>query len=264
MANPPSHLRVSRSESGLVTVVLDYPERRNAMSVPMTEAWATTMAELATDPDVRAVLVTGAGGAFCSGGDTGWIGGDPDATVPELRAKMSAFYRAWLSVRDLPVPTIAAIDGAAVGAGAALALACDVRVASPRAVFSVPFLRLGIHPGMATTFLLRDVAGSAVARDLLLTGRRIDAEQMLRMGLVTDVLDGSDFLAEATDRADLMAAGAPIAARLTTVALRRNLLGIADSLEWEALAQPVTMATEDLFEGLAAQREKRPAQFRGR
>ena len=206
---------------------------------------------------VRAVMVTGAGGAFCSGGDTGWIGGDPDASVAELRDKMLPFYRTWLSIRELEVPTMAAIDGAAIGAGAALALACDVRVASPRALFAVPFLRLGIHPGMGTTMLLRSVAGDAVARDLLLTGRRIGSAGCSRMGLVTDVLDQEDFVAAACDRAALLAAGAPIATRLTTVALRRRPTSLAEALDWEALAQPITMATEDLHEGLAAQRERR-------
>lgn len=264
MADTPTHLRVSRTDSGVVILTLDYPERRNAMSAAMTEAWARAVAEIRADPSARAVLVTGAGGAFCSGGDTGWIGGDPDATVAQLRHKMLPFYRTWLAIRDLEIPTLAAIDGAAVGAGAAVALACDVRVASPRASFSVPFLRLGIHPGMATTFLLREVAGVAVARDLLLTGRRVGSADMLRMGIVTEVLGGEDdgeadrgeadagFAAAALHRAELMAAGAPIATALTKVALRSGAARSFDeALDWESLAQPITMATDDLHEGLA-------------
>lgn len=277
MADTPTHLRVSRTDTGVVILTLDYPQRRNAMSAAMTEAWARAIADIRDDAAVRAVMVTGAGGAFCSGGDTGWIGGDPDATVDELRHKMLPFYRTWLSIRDLEVPTLAAIDGAAVGAGAAIALACDVRVASSRASFSVPFLRLGIHPGMATTFLLREVAGVAVARDLLLTGRRVGAAEMLRMGIVTDILGGDDdgeadrgeadagFAAAAQHRADLLAAGAPIATGLTKVALRAgSARSFDEAIDWESLAQPITMATEDLHEGLAAQRERRPARFTGR
>ncbi|MFI0433545.1 MAG: enoyl-CoA hydratase/isomerase family protein [Candidatus Nanopelagicales bacterium] len=264
MDDTPMHLRVDRRPDGLAVLTLDYPERRNAMSDAMTASWARAVAELRADRDVRAVLVTGAGGAFCSGGDTGWIGGDPDATVAELRDKMLPFYRTWLGIRELEVPTMAAIDGPAIGAGAALALACDVRVASERAVFAVPFLRLGIHPGMGTTMLLRSVAGDAMARDLLLTGRRIGAADMLRTGIVTDVLAGEDFVATAVERAALMAAGAPIATRLTTVALRRQPTSLAEAIDWEALAQPITMATEDLHEGLAAQRERRVPEFRGR
>jgi enoyl-CoA hydratase len=277
MANTPPHLRVSRAESGVMILTLDNPERRNAMSASMTSAWSDAIAHAAADPGVRAVLVTGANGVFCSGGDTGWIGADPDATVAELRAKMLPFYRTWLSIRSLEVPTLAAIDGAAVGAGAALALACDVRVVSRRASFSVPFTRLGIHPGMATSFLLREVAGVAVARDLLLTGRRIDAEQMLRLGVATDLLpspgaasaeapdEPADFLAAAIDRAEQIAAAAPIATRLTKVALQSGAArSFEETIDWEAIAQPVTMATADLQEGLAAQRERRSPRFTGR
>jgi len=273
MANTPTHLRVSHTDSGVAILTLDYPERRNAMSASMTQAWVAAVAELAGDPNVRAVMVTGAAGAFCSGGDTGWIGGDPDASVSELRAKMLPFYRSWLSIRDLEVPTLAAIDGPAVGAGAALALACDVRVVSRRASFSVPFTRLGIHPGMGTTYLLREVAGVAVARDLLLTGRRIRSEEMLRLGIATEMLPAEEndaapadaFHSAAVARAESMAAGAPVATRLTKIALQSGgSRTLAEAIDWEAVAQPVTMATEDLHEGLAAQRERRAPRFTGR
>ncbi len=265
MTDTPVHLRYATSASGVATLTLDYPERRNAMSAAMTEQWVSAIAQIEADPSVRAVLVTGAGDAFCSGGDTGWIGGDPDASVTELRDRMMPFYRAWLSIRDLEIPTIAAINGPAVGAGAAVALACDIRVASSRASFSVPFVKLGIHPGMATTFLLADVAGAAVARDLLLTGRRIGAGEMADLGIVTSVFDESEFAEEAAARAEALAAGAPIAARLTKVALRHGGAPTLDeAIQWEALAQPITLATSDLQEGLAAQRERRPAIFRGR
>ncbi len=277
MADTPAHLRTSHTESGVLILTLDYPERRNAMSASMTSAWSDAIAHAAADPGVRAVMVTGANGVFCSGGDTGWIGADPDASVAELRAKMLPFYRTWLAIRSLQVPTLAAIDGAAVGAGAALALACDIRVVSRRASFSVPFTRLGIHPGMASTFLLREVAGVAVARDLLLTGRRVDAKQMVQLGIATDILpepqgeaaeqlsDPADFLAAATARAEQLAAGAPIATQLTKIALQSGAArSIEEAIDWEAVAQPVTMATADLQEGLAAQRERRTPRFTGR
>lgn len=265
MVDTPEHLRVSRTDDGVVILTLDYPERRNAMSTAMTEAWAAALDDIAADQSVRAVVVTGANGVFCSGGDTGWIGGDPDASVTELRDKMRPFYRTWLAIRELEVPTLAAIDGAAVGAGAAVALACDVRVASPRASFAVPFTALGLHPGMATTYLLREVAGVAVARDLLLTNRRINADDMLRMGIVTELVDDDDFNAAVLRRASAAAAGAPIATRLTKVALRAgSARSFDEALDWEAVAQPVTMATADLHEGLAARAERRPPRFIGR
>lgn len=258
-------LRVVHRPDGVVLVTLDHPARRNMMSLPMTHAWAATMADLRGDPAVRCVVVTGAGTAFCSGGDTGWLGADPHASVSDLRERMLPFYRAWLSVRDLSVPTVAALNGPAIGAGACLALACDLRYAAASARMSVPFTRLGLHSGMAATWLLPDVAGTAVARDLLLTGRTLDAEQMLSRGLVSDVLPDEGFLEAVLDLAGAVAAAAPVATRLTTAALRGGgPASFEAALQWEALAQPVTLATDDLQEGLAAAREKRPPRFAGR
>jgi enoyl-CoA hydratase len=259
------HLEAALHTDGVVRVTLAQPERRNAMSDRMTEAWPELMEELRVDPGVRAVVLTGAGRAFCSGGDIGWIGGEPDASVVDLRRRMLAFYDGWLSIRRLEVPTLAAINGAAVGAGAALALACDLRYAAASARFSVPFAALGLHPGMLTTWLLPEVVGMAAARDLLLTGRMIDAEEMLRLGLVSSVSGDDGFLDGVLHAAHAIAAGAPVATRLTKVALAQG--GHADyeaARQWEGLAQSVTLATEDLLEGLAAAREKRPPRFTGR
>ncbi len=259
------HLRVQRMASGLVVVTLDYPDRRNAMSAPMTAAWGRLAEAIKGDPTVRSVVVTGAGSAFCSGGDTGWIGGDPDATVDELRTRMIAFYRTWLSMRDVPVPVIAAINGAAVGAGACIALAADIRIGSENAKFAVPFLKLGMHPGMATTYLLPEVVGVAAARDLLFTGRVVDARRMLELGIVSDVLPADRFVEAAIELGEAVAGTAPVATKLTKAALLRGGMGSLDEcIQWEAIAQPMTLATTDLQEGLAAAREKRPPKFQGR
>ena len=260
-----THLRLERPTSGVAMLVLDLPEMRNAMSDEMTASWIRAVDHLAGDPQVRAVVVTGEGTAFCSGGNTGWIAGEPDATVDQLRTRMIAFYRAWLSIRRLEVPTIAAVNGPAIGAGLCLALACDLRYAAAGARLGVPFLKLGMHAGMAATYLLPDVVGDAHARDLLLTGRTVQDEEALRLGLVSGVLPAEGFLEAVLGTAAGIAANAPIATRLTTVALRVG--GHADfdaALQWEALAQPVTLATEDLQEGIRAAREKRPPVFRNR
>ena len=258
------HLRVERRADGVVVLTLDNPDRRNAMSDAMTAAWVRAVDDLAGDRGVRAVVVTGAGSAFCSGGDTSWIAGEPDASVDALRERMLPFYRAWLSIRRLEVPTIAAINGPAIGAGLCLALACDLRYAGRRARLGVPFVRLGMHAGMAATYLLPNVVGDAAARDLLLTGRTVDADEALRLGLVSRVLPDEELLDTVLETAGGIAATAPVASRLTTVALRGG--GHADfetALQWEALAQPVTLATADLQEGVAAAREKRPPRFTG-
>src|SRR3954453_18281203 len=154
------HLQVERPSAGVALLTLDNPDLRNAMSDEMTASWAAAMAELAADRSLRAVVVTGAGSAFCSGGDTSWIAGEPEATVDELRTRMLPFYRAWLSILTLEVPTLAAVNGPAtragngpaIGAGLCLALACDVRYAATGARLGAPFVRLGMHPGMGATW----------------------------------------------------------------------------------------------------------------
>ncbi len=259
------HLRVDRRDDGVAVLTLDNPDQRNAMSDEMTASWVAAVDDLAADRDLRAVVVTGAGSAFCSGGNTGWIASEPDATVDHLRTRMVAFYRAWLSIRRLEVPTIAAVNGPAIGAGLCVALACDIRYAARGARLGAPFVKLGMHAGMAATYLLPNVVGEAHARDLLLTGRLVDADEALRLGLVSRVLDADGFLDEVLATAAGVAATAPVASRLTTVALRDG--GHADfetALQWEGLAQPVTLATADLQEGIAAAREKRPPRFTGR
>ncbi|WP_300404389.1 enoyl-CoA hydratase-related protein [Nocardioides sp.] len=260
-----THLRLERPSDGVALLVLDNPDLRNAMSPEMTSSWVAAIDELAADPGVRVVVVTGEGTAFCSGGITSWLAAEPDASVDELRTRMIAFYRAWLSIRRLEVPTIAAINGATIGAGLCMALACDIRYATESAKLGMPFLKLGLHPGMAGTFLLPNAVGAAAARDLLLTGRLVQGEEALRLGLVSRVLPREGFLEEALATAADVAANAPIATKLTKLALAEGGHRDLDSaLQWEALAQPITMATEDLQEGIAASQEKRPARFSGR
>ena len=257
-------LRVERPADGVVLLTLDLPDKRNPMTDEMTAAWVEAVDALRGDRSVRCVVVTGAGKGFCSGGDLGWLSSG-DATVDELRDKMLPFYRAWLGLRTLDVPSIAAVNGAAVGAGAALALSCDLRYAGASAKFTVPFAQLGMHAGMATTFTLPEVVGLAAARDLLLTGRVADSAEMLRLGLVSAVFDDAALLDSVLERAVQVASAAPVATRLHLEALRDGGHASLDrALQWEALAQPVTMATQDLQEGLAAKVERRAAVFSGR
>ncbi|MDX6272807.1 MAG: hypothetical protein QOJ92_17 [Frankiales bacterium] len=258
-------LHVDRRPDGVVLLTLDVPALRNAMTAELTTAWTSAMEELRGDRSVRCVVVTGAGPAFCSGGDTSWIGSEPDASVDQLRERMLPFYRAWLGIRGLEAPSIAAVNGPAIGAGMALALACDLRYATPTAKLGVPFTKLGMHAGMATTWLLPEVAGLASARELLLTGRVVSGDEAVAAGVVNRLLPAEGFLDAVLAIAADVAAAAPIATRLTKVALRGG--GHADyeaALQWEALAQPITLASADLQEGLAAQREKRPPRFSGR
>ena len=262
-------LRVERFDSGadagIVVLTLDLPDVRNAMKDELTAAWADAVASLRRDRSVRCVVVTGAGKAFCAGGDVGWLASEPDASVDHLRDRMLPFYETWLSLGTLDVPSIAAVNGPAVGAGGIMALSCDIRYAGASAKFTVPFAHLGMHAGMASTWLLPEVVGLAAARELLLTGRVCDAPEMVRLGLATEVFDDDALLEQTMVRARMVAAGAPVAQRLHKVALSRGgHASFAAALTWESVVQPVTLATADLQEGLAARREKRPAVFTGR
>ena len=262
---PFEDLLVERRPDGVVVLTLDLPARRNMMSDAMTGSWRRAVAGIAADQQVRCVVVTGTPPAFCSGGDLSWIGAEPDATIERLRARMAAFYRSWMCLGDLEVPTIAAVNGAAIGAGLALALACDVRYVADDAKLAAPFTRLGMHPGMLTTWSLTRAAGLAVARDLLLTGRVLTGVEAVQVGLASRAGPAGEVLSVALEAAATVAASAPVATRLTKMALSGDgPASYAAALEWEALAQAVTLASQDLQEGLAAQREKRAPRFTGR
>ena len=263
MTDPAGPLVVERPSKGVALLRLALPQRRNAMTEEMTAAWVDAVAELAADRSLRAVVVTGEGTAFCSGGDLSWIesGG---SEVDALRAKMLPFYRSWLSVRELEVPVLAAVNGPAIGAGLCLALACDLRYAAPTARFGAPFAALGMHPGMAASYLLPEAIGLPRAREMFYTGMIVGADEAADIGLINAVLPAETLVATVLEKAEKVAAMAPIAVRLTKQALRHGPRSYAEAREWEALAQPVTMSTADLREGLRAQGERRPPRFEGR
>ena len=264
-------LRVERPADGVVQLTLALPERRNAMTEELTDAWRAALAEIADDRTVRAVVVTGEGKAFCAGGDLSWLqagdaeAGDTSETQGpiQLRDKMLPFYRTWLAIRELEVPTIAALNGAAIGAGLCLALGCDLRYATPEAKLAMPFTSLGMHPGMAATYLLPEAVGLPRAREMLFTGRVLTGAEAAEIGLVNEVFAGDRLLDEVLEIAVQVAATAPIATRLTKRAMQHGPRSFVEALEWEALAQPVTMASADLREGLRAQAERRRPTFRG-
>jgi enoyl-CoA hydratase len=258
----PGPLLVDRPLDGVVRLTLALPERRNAMTEELTDAWRDAVADIAADRDVRAVVVTGEGKAFCAGGDLSWLGAGARNPM-ELRDRMLPFYRTWLAIRDLEVPTIAALNGAAIGAGLCMALGCDLRYATPEAKLAMPFTALGMHPGMAATYLLPEAVGMARAREMLFTGRVYTGAEAVGIGLVNDVFPAETLLDEVLAVAGRIAATAPIATRLTKRAMQHGPRSFVEALEWEALAQPVTLASDDLREGLQAQTERRTPVFRG-
>ena len=258
-------VRIDRHDDGVIVLTLDDPDRRNAMSPEMTRSWAQSVAQIRDDESARVAVVTGAGPAFCAGGDTGWLASSPEATIDDLRDRMLPFYRDWLSIRTLEIPTIAAINGPAIGAGLCLALACDLRYAVADAKLSAPFTALGMHPGMAATWLLPEVAGLGLARDMMLTGRVVTGAEAVASGLVNRAFDATSFMEEVEAIAESVATKAPLPTRLTKLALLDGGHATYEAaLQWEALAQPITLATRDLQEGLAAARERRRPEFTGR
>jgi enoyl-CoA hydratase/carnithine racemase len=265
-------LVVLERDADVAIVTFNDPERRNAMTEAMGHAIAEQMGALIGDDALRAVVLTGAGRAFSAGGDLAMIesmarkgssspGGE---TRRELREFMRRFYRLYLSVRDLPCPTIAALNGAAIGAGLCVALACDIRIAARDAKLGLNFNRLGIHPGMGATWTLPRLVGPAHAAELLFTGRILDGAEAERIGLVNRAIDGEAVLPEALEMARAMALSAPFAVRGSKRALARSLdSDLGAQLEFEAEQQSLCYETADLGEGLAAARAKRSPRFRG-
>jgi enoyl-CoA hydratase/carnithine racemase len=254
---------LSAPSPGVRLITLNRPGIRNAMTEEMTAAWNDAVTEVTEDRATRVLVVTGAGSSFCSGADLSWLdqGADHDSTVDRLRDRMLPFYRSWLRPRQLPFPVIAAINGPVVGAAVCLALACDLRYAGAGAMFSTPFIYLGTHGGMGATWLLPEAIGTSRAREMLYTGRVVPPEEALDWGLVTGIYD--DVLPHALKVAEQVAGAGPIATRLTKAGLEQAAHGLEASLQWEALAQPVTMNTSDLHEGIQARRHRRPPAFRG-
>ncbi|WP_182377709.1 enoyl-CoA hydratase-related protein [Nocardioides sp. WS12] len=263
MAPPPEAVVLTEPAPGVRLITLNRPDVRNAMTADMTTAWDQAINAVAADRQVRALVVTGAGSSFCSGADLSWLDqtAAEDVTTDRLRDRMLPFYRSWLAPRELPFPVIAAVNGPVVGAGVCLALACDIRISSPEAHFSTPFIFLGTHGGMGATWLLPEAIGVPRAREMLYTGRQVFADEALAWGLVSDVTE--DVLTQALEVARRIASAGPIALRLTKVGLSQAAAGLEAAIQWEALAQPVTMTTADLHEGVEAVRTNRAPVFQG-
>lgn len=255
-------LRVDRRADGIAVLTFTNPDKRNPMTPALTERWAATLRGLRGDRDLRAVVVTGQGPAFCSGADLGELGGTGDVDLITARAGLSEFYRTWLTIQDIPVPTIAAVNGHAIGAGLAVALACDLRYVVPGAKLGAPFVNLGLHPGMATTALLAEAAGVQRARELLFTGRLISGTEAAEIGIA--LAADEPVLDTALHTASRIAAAAPIAVRLTKSAFAAGQPTVTQALGWEALAQPVTTQTADFREGVDARITRRTPRFLGR
>lgn len=253
-------LHIDRS-GGVATLRIDNPAQRGSLDIETAAAMREACASLAEDRTARVVVVTGTGNSFCSGADLAAVRGAASGVLAR-RELLLRYYGAFLDVRDLPQPTIAAVGGPAVGAGLNLALACDVRVASVSARFGATFVRLGIHPGGGATYMLARLIGPAFAAELALTGELVGAERAREMGLVNRVVADADLQAAAAELAASMAVGSPRVTRMTKRALRvAQDAEFATVLDLEALAQAASQEADDAAEGWAAFRERRPPRF---
>jgi enoyl-CoA hydratase len=247
---------VDRHDGGVAVVTIDRQDALNALNVATLTELRDTLRELADDESTRAVVLTGAGEkAFVAGADIKYMGG---LDAGEAKGWGALGHEAARLLEEMPKPTVAAINGFALGGGCELALGCDLRYASSRAKLGQPEIDLGIVPGWGGTQRLARVCGLGVAKELILTGHMVDAEEALRIGLVNAIAD--PVLDHAVDVAQKLAAKSPLALRVA-----KRLLNLSPgALEREAEEFGDLFSSEDAKEGLAAFAEKRPPRFTGR
>ena len=257
-------------ENGIATLTMNRPESRNALTGDMMVALSEALPRLAADPAVRALVLTGAGNAFCSGGDVKGFakraaGTDPhrtfDAKVTDLRARMEVSRH----LHEMPKPTLAVLPGPAAGAGLSLALACDLRIAADDAKLTTAFSKIGLSGDFGGSYFLNYLVGAAKARELYFTGRVVRADEALQMGMLNRIVPAAQL-------ADAARAWAKELAALPTIAIgymKRNLntglrASLSEVLDAEAIHMIRTFETEDHKGAAAAFVEKRPPQFNGR
>jgi len=249
---------------GIATVTLNRPDARNALDLVMREELEATLAGLEAEPAVRVLVLRGAGEHFCAGGDVKFMQASR-MSASEGQQRVEAMNRAILALARFRTPTIAMVDGYAVGAGCNLALACDLVVASDRARFGEVFARIGLIPDGGGIYLLPRRVGLARAKELVFTAEIIEAADAEQIGLVNRVVPLGELAAQTQALARRIAAGPPRAHAMAKSLLNRSFaLDLETSLAWEGLAQGMMVESEDHREGLAAFFEKRSPRFTGR
>lgn len=260
-----SLVRVDKHE-GIWSVTLDIPEKLNTISVEMSFELDAIFAEAEHDSTIRALVLTGAGRAFCAGGNLRPSEGVYDTPeTPSMERLLGDYYRRVLRIRHLEVPTIASINGYALGAGLCLALACDVRFAAQSAKLGFNFAKLGLHPGMGATYLLTRTVGYARAAELFFSGELFSAERAHALGLVNRVF-GDDELAErVAEWTRNVASGSLPVIRATKATLRTAFYTDFEALlDREGREQSRNFMTHDFQEGIRAVFEKRAPRFEDR
>jgi 2-(1,2-epoxy-1,2-dihydrophenyl)acetyl-CoA isomerase len=258
-------------DEGVLTLTLNRPEARNAMSGEMNAALGQQLARAELDPDVKCVVLTGAGQGFCAGGDVKGMNrnnqaGAREVTLDEAIATQRLNQRATAGkLHKMPKPTLAALPGAAAGAGLALALACDLRIMAKTAIMTTAFARVGFSGDYGGTYFLSQLVGTAKARELYFLSDRVTAEEALRLGLANWVVEPEELQAKARESASRLAAGPTVAYRYMKENLNRALAGEWDDcMDLEATHHVHCGQTEDHKEAAKAFVEKRNPVFIGR
>lgn len=247
-------------------VVLDRPERLNAFDGALGAEIAPALREAAVDEEVRVLVLTGAGRAFCAGADVNYLRELVERRDEEAFGALVDTGREILQeIRGIPKPVIAAVNGPAAGGGANLALACDLRIASKDAAIGQVFIRIGLHPDYGGTFLLPRLVGTARALELMWSGRMVHAEEALALGLFDRVVPGADLEAEVTRLAEELASAAPLAVGQIKASVYAGAAAtLPEALGLELRNQLALFLEPDTAEGLQAFLEKRPPVYRGR
>ncbi len=256
-----------RSEDAIGVITLNRPDNRNSMTLELLEAFTAAVAGVRDDPALRCVVITGNGNCFSAGADfRATIQREHEGrhTLPhELSFRM---YEPFMSVLDIEVPVIGALNGHTVGGGFGLALMCDIRIGARGAQYGVPFARLGLHAGLGITHLLPRLVGVSRAAELLFTGRKFLGDEAYAMGLLSEVVDAEQVMPHAMAMARTIAGNAPIAVRMMKRSMYRHLDWdqVRDAAYQESFAQAISIGTEDLREGVDALLSKREPHFRGK
>ncbi len=257
---PMDTLQVERAE-GIVTVTFDRPEKRNAINDRMWDELHEVATTLIRSSEDRCVVLTGAGGAFCSGADLSDASGERRHQLAAMR-RINAVIQAW---HELPQPTIAKVTGVAAGVGLSMALGCDLVVATEEARFSEIFAKRGLSLDGGSSWLLPRIVGMHRAKELALLAEVISADEAKEMGLVNRVLPAAEIDAFVDDWAHRLAAGPPIALAMTKRMLNRSFeQSFEQALDDEARSQTINFGTTDTIESIAAFQQKREPEYRGR
>jgi len=250
---------------GVGTILLNRPHRKNAFTLEMIDEWAAVLVAARSDPDVRTLVLTGAGDGFCSGVDLDAFDQRGSAPLDVKRNLTDRIHRVAYALQDLDKPMIAAVNGVAVGAGMDMALMCDIRLAASSARFSEGYVRVGLVPGDGGCYFLPRLVGPARAMELLMTGDFIDAAQAERIGIVNHVYDDECLIEETTALAQRLAAGPPVAIAMIKRAVQQSAnCDLRTALDLISSHMAVVQSTSDSQEAYRAFVEKRTPIFEGR